>query len=84
MKPGSVRVKSGDLVKQGDQIGEIGFSGDAFMPHLHYMVTTDADVFHAEGVPSYFRRFRRILGSSSRTVDKGQIDSGDIVEANPD
>jgi murein DD-endopeptidase MepM/ murein hydrolase activator NlpD len=84
MKPGSVRVKPGDRVKQGDQIGEIGFLGDAFIPHLHYMVTADADVFHAEGVPSYFRSFRRILGSSSRTVKKGQIDSGDIVEANPD
>lgn len=84
MKPGSVRVKSGDRVKQGDQIGEIGFSGDAFMPHLHYMLTNNADVFDAEGLPSYFRRFRRILGSSARAVNNGQIDSGDIVEANPD
>ena len=80
MKPESVRVKSGDQVKQGDQIGEIGFSGDAFIPHLHYMLTNAADPFHAEGLPSYFHNFRRILGSSARVVSKGQIDSGDIVE----
>jgi len=82
MKPGSVRVKSGDQVKQGDQIGAIGFSGDAFIPHLHYMLTDNADPFHAEGLPSYFHNFRCILGSSTRDVDKGQIDSGDIVEPN--
>jgi peptidase M23-like protein len=82
MKPGSVRVKSGDEVKQGDQIGQIGFSGDAFIPHLHYMLTDNADPFHAEGLPSYFHNFRRILGSTAREVSKGQIDSGDIVEPN--
>jgi peptidase M23-like protein len=82
MKPGSVRVKSGDEVKQGDQIGEIGFSGDAFIPHLHYMLTDNADPFHAEGLPSYFHNFRRLLGSTAREVSKGQIDSGDIVEPN--
>jgi Peptidase family M23 len=82
MKPGSVRVKSGDLVKQRDQIGEIGFSGDAFIPHLHYMLTDNADPFHAEGLPSYFHNFRRVLGSARRVVHKGQIDSGDIVEPN--
>jgi hypothetical protein len=80
LKLGSVRVKAGDRVKQGDQIGEVGFSGDAFIPHLHYMLTNNADVFQAEGLPSYFRNFRRILGSSTREVSKGQIDSGDIVE----
>jgi Membrane proteins related to metalloendopeptidases len=80
MKPESVRVKSGDQLKQGDQIGEIGFSGDAFIPHLHYMLTNAADPFHAESLPSYFHNFRRILGSSARVVSKGQLDSGDIVE----
>jgi hypothetical protein len=82
MKPESVRVKSGDRVKQGDQIGEIGFSGDAFIPHLHYMLTDNADPFHAEGLPSYFHNFRRVLGSAPRVIHKGQIDSGDIVEPN--
>jgi hypothetical protein len=72
----------GDQVKQGDQIGEIGFSGDAFIPHLHYMLTNNADPFRGEGLPSYFHNFRRILGSTDRELRKGQIDSGDIVEPN--
>jgi hypothetical protein len=32
-------------------------------------------------LPSYFRNFRRVLGSTTMDVPQGQIDSGDIIEA---
>ena len=80
MRPGSLRVKKGDHVQQGQQIGEIGFAGDAFIPHLHYMLIDTPDILRAEGLPSYFRTFRRVLGTSLIEVQRGQIDSGDIVE----
>jgi murein DD-endopeptidase MepM/ murein hydrolase activator NlpD len=81
MKPGSVRVKKGDRVQAGQQIGEIGFSGDTFLPHLHYMLIDRTDLITSQGVPSYFDDFERILGTKTITVKHGQIDSGDIVES---
>jgi murein DD-endopeptidase MepM/ murein hydrolase activator NlpD len=81
MKPGSVRVKKGDRVEAGQQIGEIGFSGDTFLPHLHYMLIDGSDLNKSQGVPSYFDDFKRILGTKTLTVKHGQIDSGDIVES---
>ncbi len=36
LKSGSVRVAAGERVRQGRQVGEVGFSGDAFLVHLHY------------------------------------------------
>lgn len=80
MRPGSVRVKKGDHVQQGEEIGEIGFAGDAFIPHLHYMLMDTFDILKAEGLPSYFRDFHRVLGSKPIDVKRGQVDSGDIVE----
>ena len=80
MKTGSVRVKPGDRVRVGQQLGELGFSGDAFAPHLHYMVIDGPDVLKAEGLPSYFQNFRRVLGSTFENVSQGQIDTGDIIE----
>lgn len=80
MKPGSVHVRKGDRVRAGEQIGEIGFSGDTFLPHLHYMLIDGSDLNTSQGVPSYFDNFRRILGTKAVTVKHGQIDSGDIVE----
>jgi Peptidase family M23 len=80
MKPGSVRVRKGDRVRQGQQIGEMGFTGDAFIPHLHYMLIDNPDILKAESLPSYFRNFRRVVGSKVVDVTRGQVDSGDIVE----
>ena len=44
------------------------------------MLIDTPDILRAEGLPSYFRAFRRVLGSSQIEVQRGQIDSGDIVE----
>jgi hypothetical protein len=81
MKPGSVRVKKGDRVSAGQQIGEIGFAGDTFLPHLHYMLMDSPDERTSQGVPSYFDNFKRVLGSKTLPVKHGQIDSGEIVES---
>ena len=81
MMPGSVKVKAGQNVRQGEIIGRVGFSGDAIFPHVHYSLLAGPDIYHDEAVPAYFTRFRRLLGSKSVDVQKGTIDSGDIVES---
>lgn len=80
MRPGSVRVKAGDHVRRGQLLGELGFSGDAIFPHLHYQLTDGPAEFTSNGLPSYFHDFRRLMGSCAVTVRFGQIDTGDIVE----
>jgi hypothetical protein len=77
LKNGSVRAKKGDVVKAGQQVGEMGFSGDAFLVHLHYQLQSDAA--WGEGIPSYFRNFDLLTGGKPLHVNAGQIDSGDVV-----
>jgi murein DD-endopeptidase MepM/ murein hydrolase activator NlpD len=79
MKQGSVRVKVGDRVKQGQQIGEMGFSGDAITVHLHYQLQRDA--VWGEGVPTHFRGLRRFVGGKWVPLCSGFVDSGDVVES---
>jgi len=76
---GSVKVKTGDKVKQGQKIGEMGFSGDAFLVHLHYQLQSNDH--WGEGLPSYFKDFRRFVGGKFMPVGRGQVDSGDVVES---
>ena len=80
LKQGSVTVKPGQTVAQGDVIGQVGASGDSLFPHLHYELRTGPGMKGVEGLPSYFGGFRRVLGSGTVTVKKGQVDTGDIVE----
>ncbi len=67
MIPGSVRVKTGDIVKEGDLIGLMGNSGNSDLPHLHFQVVPDTPVFlGAEGYPHEFRSFD-VIGTINQT-----------------
>ncbi len=79
IKQKSAKVKVGDAVKQNQIIAQIGASGSANFPHLHYELRNGADT-DAEGLPSYFSNFQRILGAKTQLLKLGQIDSGDIVQ----
>ena len=81
MKPGSVRVKVGQSIKQGDAIGRVGFSGDAIFPHVHYSLISGPELHRAEGLPTYFESFQILLGGKAGTVTHGTLDSGDFVES---
>ena len=59
LKQGSVVVKTGDTVEEGQVIGECGNSGNTSEPHIHiHHQRQDPTVFpinFAEGLPLYFR-----------------------------
>ncbi|HEX2685398.1 MAG TPA: M23 family metallopeptidase [Kofleriaceae bacterium] len=82
LRQGSAKVKVGDKVVAGQPIAAIGASGSALFPHLHYQLQ-NGPTGHAEGLPSYFHDFRRVLGASTAAVELGAIDSGDLVERAP-
>jgi hypothetical protein len=76
---GSITVKLGQTVTQGQLLGNVGFSGSVYTIHTHYELGTSAGM-DAEGLPLYFSRFHRIWGSHSTAVTRGPIDSGDLIE----
>lgn len=81
MEKGSIKVKTGEIVNSGQQIGNIGFSGDAIFPHLHYTVMGGLGELVSEGVPSYFNNYKLFRGNHFTLIKKGHIDSGDIIES---
>jgi Peptidase family M23 len=54
LKQGSVRVKAGDRVRQGEVIGRVGSSGPSEHPHLHYQLMAGAHLSRSDGLPSRF------------------------------
>ena len=78
LRQGSVPVKPGQRVRRGQEVGRVGFSGDAFLVHLHYQLQQEAG--YSEGLPTQWRDFKRVTGAGARRVAVGGIDSGDVVE----
>jgi hypothetical protein len=51
---GSVCVKPGDMVKQGQIIGRCGHSGHSSEPHLHFHLQDSPEIFEGMGLPVQF------------------------------
>ena len=80
LKKGSVKVKPGQMVKRGEVIGQVGASGDSLFPHLHYELRTGPGMKGIEGLPSYFSFFHRAASPKTGSVERGQINTGDVLE----
>jgi hypothetical protein len=50
MIPGTIKVKLGDKVVMGQQIGLVGNSGRSTGPHIHYHMSTSPDGKHTAGL----------------------------------
>jgi hypothetical protein len=83
---GSLRVKAGDHVRRGQVMAQIGDSGDAREPHLHFQVSTSSNLLAGEGVPYLIDQYRvkstndtwelrtRQLPLGGMLIDFGQAD----------
>lgn len=54
MQKGSVRVKVGDRVVQGQVLGLLGNSGDTSGPHVHYQLQNGPDWERSDALPARF------------------------------
>lgn len=51
LRHGSLRVRSGERVQVGQELGECGNSGNSMEPHVHLQAMTSADASSAEPIP---------------------------------
>ena len=79
LRPGSATVVPGTRVKAGDKIAEVGFSGSASAPQLHFALTDGPDESASEGLAYTFDRYR-LLG---RFDDVSQVGTTPWTPAAP-
>jgi hypothetical protein len=70
LKPGSLKVKKGDTVVAGQEIGRVGNSGNTSEPHLHIHLQDGLEL--GEGLPLYFYGYL----SDGKRVERGMPRGG--------
>ena len=68
---GSIRVREGEKIRLGQQLAEVGHSGNSTAPHLHFHLMDRANILEARGVPCRFREYEALHGSVWRKVTDG-------------
>ena len=57
MQPGSMRVRKGDRVRQGQVLGLLGNTGNTDGPHLHFHIMDGPSPLQSNGLPFVYSRF---------------------------
>ncbi|MBD3189570.1 MAG: peptidoglycan DD-metalloendopeptidase family protein [Candidatus Heimdallarchaeota archaeon] len=62
VQEGSLKVKKGDQVKQGQIIGKLGNSGNSTGPHLHFQLMDKPSILTGRGLPCRFTNLKNMVG----------------------
>jgi murein DD-endopeptidase MepM/ murein hydrolase activator NlpD len=73
MRHGSVRVKTGQTVKRGQEIGRCGHSGNTTELHLHFQFQNGESFYFSSGLPVKFTGFWRKTGEQKDFVEQDYL-----------
>ena len=77
LRRGSVGVRAGDRVAQGQKLGECGNSGNTSEPHLHYHLQNGPVFGQAEALPAQFSGYL----ADGQPVARGEPVKGQAIRA---
>ena len=56
-RPGSIQVRRGERVREGQVLGKVGMAGNATNPHLHFHIGNGPSLNGSDGMPYVFRSY---------------------------
>jgi murein DD-endopeptidase MepM/ murein hydrolase activator NlpD len=83
LKKGTVRVKRGDRVATGRELGRVGNTGNTSAPHLHLHVMNAPSALGGDGLPFVFARSPSPACSTRNSGTRPDSHAGDTYRTLP-
>jgi len=81
LQKGSIKVRKGQQVEQGQLLGRIGFSGAATTyVHLHYQLMDGPDPVRSTSLPAVFDEVTFLEGAKVSRLPRAMLDTGDVIQ----
>ena len=70
-RKGSIIVSKGQKVKEGQELAQVGHSGNSTAPHLHFQLMDSPNLIKAKGLPCCFKNYQIFSKGSWLEVENG-------------
>ncbi len=67
----SIKVTQGEKVNEGQELAQVGHSGNSTAPHLHFQLMDSANLLKAKGLPCCFKQYESYQNGQWRKVING-------------
>ncbi len=57
-KTASIKISKGDRVSEGQELAQVGHSGNSTAPHLHFQLMDGPNLLEAKGLPCSFKSYQ--------------------------
>ncbi len=75
LRSGSICIKKGTEVLEGDVLGHCGNSGNSSEPHLHFHLQTCPTPHYGQGLPAQFTRYM----ADGKLIENGEPIQGQLI-----
>ncbi len=80
----SIKVSTGDQVREGQQLAEVGHSGNSTAPHLHFQLMDRPELLQANGLPCCFKHYQSYRNGTWEAVLEGIPGRRERIRSQPE
>lgn len=70
-RDGSIKISKGERVSEGQELAQVGHSGNSSAPHLHFQLMDRSNLLEAKGLPCCFKKYESYQNGMWESVVNG-------------